>query len=196
MQTIDFMAGTHISAAAVQLVEAAKAHGSARAKFNDIELIADADISPEAIIDQFDRDSAARAQAYRQSPEGVAAAKASTDEIEGLQAEADKLVGRLADLDFADQGAVLTWLGELQPCSDRIGVKVDGQLVLAAFATHDLTPDMCVGPAFNGDDCDVFYRWLVGQALDGLERGPAIHGIFHKFAAEWRDRFDALNEKD
>ena len=116
-------------------------------------------------------------------------AEADEAERDRLQAEADRLAAALPSLDFGDQHAVIDFLAALQPCSDRIGVNVPAARIVAEFAEHGLEPNAYVGPAFDGEDRDIVYRWLVGQALDGLTRGPAIHGVFHRFADEWRAKF-------
>jgi hypothetical protein len=188
----DIPAGTDISAAAVRLVGAANVSGCpAECSFNGVRLRADPGTDPAAVADRYSRHSEERARRYRESPEGRARAAAEAADVARLQATADELLRDLAEIDFGDQPTVLRWLGDLQPCTDRIGVKVRRSDVVAAFAGHGLVPNMCCGDAFDADDRDTYFRWLVGQALDGLTRGPAVHGVFHKFAAEWLARWEA-----
>lgn len=187
---VDIPAGTHIEAAAILLVGRANLAGaSAVGRFNGVTLRAEPGSSAPDIAAEYDRKQAEASARWRRSAKGRAAAKASAEEVAALQSQANALAVAVGNLDLSDQPAVLTFLGDQQKCSDRVGVRVDAQEILVAFAFGGLTPNMCVGDAFNADDRDIFFRWLVGQALDGLANGPAIHGMFHKFCDDWRARW-------
>lgn len=182
--------GTHIEAAAARLVGKANMVGrTVVASFNDVELRAAPGARAQDVVAAFDKACAEARARYAASPEGLAAAQEAVGEVARLQLVADGVAAALDTLDFADQEAILALLGKLQPASDRIGVKVRAGEIAAAFAARGLEPGMCIGDQFNPNDRDVFFRWLVGQALDGLANGPAIHGIFHKFADEWRAKW-------
>lgn len=186
---IDVPPGTHIEAAAVALVGAANmARAEVAMSFNGVKVLARPGDKPAEVAASYGREVEAMAAARRASPEGKAAARASAAEVAALQTKADELATRVHSLDFTDHGAVLDFLAELQPCSDRTGVTVRKEDITAAFARAGLTPNMSTGWAAAASE-ETFFRWLVGQALDGLTRGPAIHGIFHKFAAEWRAKW-------
>lgn len=188
--TANIPAGTRIEAAAATLVGAANAVGAeVVATFNGVRLRAKPGCEAAEVVASYHLESEVRGAAYRASPEGKAAARREAEDVAALQARAIALTGRLGDLDFSDQGAVLDYLADLQPCSDRMGVIVHGEAIAAAFERAGFTPNACAGDAFDSEDRDVFFRWLVGQALDGLTQGPAIHGVFHKFAAEWRAKW-------
>lgn len=184
MQTIEFSPGSHISDAVAALVAAAPAQG----KFNDITIAADGTKTADEILAQWNADMEARRLAYEQSPEGVAARQQSDDERRGLQGRHDMLVQRLAHLDWKNDVSVLDWCCEMQAPSDRVGVIVKRQTIIAAFAANGFTPGMNTGKEYKDGDRNNMFRYLVGQALDGLQ-GPAIHPIIHKFAAEWKTRF-------
>ena len=49
------------------------------------------------------------------------------------------------------------------------------------------------GPAFDRASRDIFARWLIGQALDGIEHVGAPHGIVDKFARDWREAFPSAS---
>lgn len=189
MQQIEFGAGEHISRAACRLVEAAQKYGEAKGQFNDIELIATKTSVPQDITEYFDAECARRSEAYRNSPEGIAAAKRNQDEIAALECERDRLMAALPSLDFSNQSAVLDWLCALQVPSDRSGVSVDSKTVLTVFKDHGLLPGANCGTNYNGEDRDNVYRYIVGQGLSGLKDGPAIHWIINKFTAEWKVKF-------
>ncbi len=186
---IEFAAGTHIADAARDLVDAARRLGHVGGIFNGIELTADASTTPEAVVAEFERESAAKAETYRNSPEGQAAQKASDERRADMQAKHDRLMNRLPDLDWSNDAAVLEWLCEMQAPSDHVGVTVLSDTIATEFEQRGFHAGVNTGADYKPNDRDNAFRYLVGQALDGLKSGPAIHPILHRFSAEWRERF-------
>lgn len=186
---VNFEPGLHIRDAAILLTNTANEHGEAEGTFNGVTLRAAPGAEPRDIEAEFDREIARRAEEYRNSPEGRSAAEKSNAERAALQAKHDDLMKRLPSLDFKNRLAVMEWLCAMQEPSDRIGVIVRKETICAAFAKHGFLPNANCGGEFRPDDCDNVFRYLVGQALSGLSDGPAIHGVIHKFAADWRDKF-------
>jgi hypothetical protein len=184
MKTLTFAAGSHIESAASALARSAPAEG----EFNGIMLRAEFGETADAIVRRWEAESAARAKAYAESPEGIAAAAERDRERSDLQARHDALMRRLPSLDFKDDVSVLDWLCAMQGPSDYIGVIVRGETIIAAFEKHGFKPNANTGRAFRPEDRENVFRYLVGQALDGLQ-GPAIHGIIHKFVGEWKAKF-------
>lgn len=185
---VHFLGGEHISAAAKRLCAWAAEHGSAWGDFNEITLQAKRGSTPEMIVADFERRCNERAEAYRKSPEGIADAKRSAEEVANLQTRHDELLAALSVLDFSNDVAVMDWLCEMQPASDRVGVKIDKRTILSAFAAAGLTPNMNCGQFFDENDRANYHRWIVGQALDGLEK-VAIHGMICVFAERWKVHF-------
>jgi hypothetical protein len=185
---ISFYPGEDIISAARRLTKAAHASGYATGIFNDVVLEAHSDTSGHDVVMHYHRECSRRKAEYEASPAGQAALMVREEERQRLQSLHDELVAQLDDLDFSYDVDVIDWLSQMQEPSDRIGVAVDRERILAAFRSHGLVPGMDVGPQFNADDRASFYRWLVGQALEGIER-ISIHGVFHKFAREWREKF-------
>lgn len=184
--------GEHVAGAAANLIEIAKRRGTpARMSFNDIEVTARPESTADEIAAAFDAKLKEASSRYRASPEGIASAKASADERATLQAKHDALMARLPSLDFKSDVAVLDWLCEMQDPSDRSGVIVERKAIVETFANHGYVAGVNCGSLFRAEDRDNVHRWLVGQALDGLDTGPAIHHVIHKFAAEWRAKFVA-----
>lgn len=191
---VKFLGGCPIAEAAKQLVEAAAVHGYAEGSFNDIVLTANPDTRPESIVAAFDHECKARSEAYRNSPEGKAAEAQREHERAEAQAKHDALMRRLPALNFRDQSAVLDWLCAMQAPTDQGGVIVRSKTILAAFAKHDFLPGVNCDADFRPESRDNVHRWLVGQALSGLEEGPAIHAVIHRFAAEWKSKFVRASE--
>lgn len=189
MNSVHFGAGCHINEAAKMLVDAAECNGSATGSFNDIVLTANRGDAPEAVVSWFTAECERRSEAYRNSPEGRAAAAKQDQRRRETQGKHDALMDSLPRVDMADAGAVLAWLEAMQEPSDHINVVVDKRAILDTFAAAGYLPGVNCGPAYRADDRDNSLRYLVGQALDGLANGPAIHPIFHKFAGDWRSKF-------
>lgn len=187
--TLTFWAGEDIESAARRLVNAAYEHGFAVGTFNGVELKACQETAAHDVVMHYTRDTARRQEEWDASPEGKAQLSAWADERQRLQSLHDELVAQLDTLDFSKDCDVIDWLSQMADPSDRIGVTIDRRRILSAFKAHGLVPGMDVGVRFKSDDKHSFYRWLVGQALDGVQKS-SIHGIFHKFAREWREKFE------
>lgn len=190
MQTIDFLGGTHIDEAAKQLVEAAKVHGSAKARFNGINLTATPDSVPQEISALYQRECEAQAKAWRESPEGQAALRAENEERKSLQAKHDRLMRRLPFLDWSSDVAVIDWISGMEGL-DRSDIIVRRDTIVSAFEARGFKAGENTGAAYREEDRTNSFRWLVGQAVDGLKNGPAIHPIWFDFADKWRKRFGA-----
>lgn len=191
MKTIDFGAGCYINDAAKQLIAACKTEEqTARGMFNEILLFADKNSTVEGIVAFYNAESERRAEAYRNSPEAKAAARASEERKVEAQQKHDRLMRQLPNLNFADDVAVLDWLCEFQDPSDYIGVVKQQDVVLATFAAHGYYPNVNLGKDFTGDDRDSFARFIIGQALDDLacEVG-AINKVVHILTDNWKKKF-------
>ncbi len=189
MQNVEFGAGTHIDHAAKMLVAAAVQHGSAKGKFNDIELTADSKTRPEEILKYWEKVSAANADSYRNSEACKNAARDAEDRRLTMQKAAQSASAQLSNLDWLSDVAVLDWLCTLQPASDHVGVKVDRAMIVSEFERHGFHAGANCGDQYKEDDRENSFRYLVGQALSGLKDGPSIHPILLKFASDWKKKF-------
>lgn len=185
---IDFLAGTHIGRAAEMLVKAAAENGEATGSFNGIALWAGNGTTAEQIVSDFEKRQAAAAEAYRSSPEGKRDEREADERRTAAQSKHDALMRKLPSLNMADDIAVLDWLCAMQEPSDRVGVIVRRDTIVSHFEKAGFIAGANCGKDYRDGDRDNMFRYLVGQAMDGLN-GPAIHSIIHKFAADWRKRF-------
>jgi len=192
LKTFDPMAGTDVSFAADKMVKICHLTGnSVTAQFNDVELVAFPGDVPKSIVKFFHKESERRGEEYRMSPEGKRAAREAKERQESLQKKADEMVEQLFDkFDFANLEAVINWLDEFQNPSYHVGVKIPHEQIVKKFREHGFEPNVNCGDDFNEADKDNVARWIVGQALAGLECDVhAIHQVFHKFAKDWRNKF-------
>lgn len=180
--------GQHVKDFAGDLVRAAAEHGAAKGTHNNVEIVADGASTVDVLLAQWQQKMDDAATAYRNSPEGKAAAERREAEILKAQETHDRLVRDLATLDFKNDVAVLDWLCAIQDSTDHTSVVVDKATILAAFDAAGLKPSVNTGSNFKADDRDNVFRYIVGQALDCL-KSVAIHGIVHKFVADWKAKF-------
>lgn len=188
-------AGIHITTFAKALVNAAAEHGAAKGTFNGVEIVADRAATCESLCAEWDQKREAAAVAYRNSPEGKAAAAKREAEVQTRQERHDALMRDLATLDFANDVAMLDWLCAIQDSTDDVSVLVNKPVILAEFSRAGFKSGANCGDEFNPDDRENVFRYIVGQALDGLESVGAIHGIIHKFAADWKAMFLAPSQQ-
>lgn len=179
--------GEHINSFAARMVARAnKTREPISGVFNEIELTAEPGGDAATIVRTFESEMDARAKAYRESPAGIAAAEKRAAEIAARQKEYDALVARLPDLDMADRPAVLRWLCRFQDAADDIGVaKHASRAVIDHFAQHGLVAGMNCDEYHDKDNPENVFGWIVGQAMDGIERVGAPMGILHHFAEQW-----------
>jgi hypothetical protein len=182
-------AGDHITTFAKALVRVAAEHGAAKGTFNDVEVTADRGATEDSICADWQRKWDAKCTAYRNSPEGTARAAQRDAEIATRQEQHDTLMRDLATLDFRHDVAVLDWLCAFQDCADDVSVVKDKAAVLSAFTAAGFAPNVNCSAEYNGEDRDNACRYLVGQALAGIERVGAPHGIVLKFADDWKAKF-------
>jgi heme-degrading monooxygenase HmoA len=186
---IHFLAGEHIANSVDRLVAAAREYGSASGFFNDIELKATATTTPEEVVSFYNSEIDRRVAAFINSPEGKEAERKREADRSSAQQLHDALMAKLPSLDMSNDVAVLDWLCQMQGPSDHIGVIVRRQTIVQTFEKYGFRAGENCGADYRPGDRKNMHRYLVGQALDGLKEGPAIHSILHKFADEWRAQF-------
>lgn len=190
MREHGFMAGEHIESAVRELVALANKYKEpVKADFNSVEIVAHPGDDPSELQAKWSADMDRKAEAYRDSPEGKRAAREAEERKQKLQAEADHVMSTLDELDFNDLGSVINWLEALRDPSDHIDVHFDRQRMLDAFADHGFKPSVYCGDEFDETDRETYARWLIGQALDNIQHVGTIHGVYHKFSKEWREKF-------
>lgn len=192
---VEFHAGVHINKAAEILIAAATEHGEAHGIFNEIMLKASPSMTVAEVVADYHQRLDAREVAWRNSPEGQAAERDREERVRASQEKHDLLVRGLASLDFTNDIAVLDWLCAIQDATDHVSVVVRKNEILETFKRHGFEPGANCGDNFKGDDRENVFRYIVGQALGTLQH-VAIHGIIHKFAADWKAEFVGAARND
>ena len=192
MKKIEFSCGSSISTAIGQLLVASKKEKDHKAQgvFNEVTLIADENSTAESVLSYFRKEQERKAEEYYNSAKGKKAVADSKKRAKEAQQKHDVLVKKLSALNFSDDVAVLDWLCEFQNPSDTTSVFVQHKAVLTAFSEHGYLPNVNTGVDFNENDRDNFARYIIGQALGGLQCSVgAIHQIIHKFTDDWKKKF-------
>lgn len=201
------LAGTHINRAAQDALDLLADDSDAEAvefTFNSIPLRVTRDDTPASVYGRFMEGMEAAAN----TPEAIAARKASEARISAWRAEAqarlDEVmaqVGTLRPMDLASPRWTATWIGSFADATDTMGVIWDAEklcdlLESAGYRANEFTsrdPDAAeVLRAHLDADPSDRYRYLIGQAISCL-RGPvrAIHGVYGPMLAETHKLADA-----
>lgn len=163
--------------------------------FNGVAIVAKPGCKASDLEVYFHEEFKRRAQAWRESPEGKAAARKRAQEIVRKQKKVDKLMTQLPQLDFSDLWKVILWLKEYQINFNDVGTKEDSKLVLDAFVEKGYLPGVNRKEEFNGEDKENSARWLIGQALASIVEYNCIHQMFPSLAMRWREKFGIANSR-
>lgn len=191
--------GQHINSFAQQLInEAQESNTIVAGTFNGIDLVVDpkSNLSVDEIVATFTSEMNKKAEAYRKSPEGIRANKEAEEKKQNMQEKANQLVEQLNTLDFSDYELVLEWICNFQEASDYIGTSYDKNKVISTFKNNGFAIGVNTGKDFNGENAENFAKYLVGQALDGINTVGAPHQIVHKFTNDWKQKFGKQKQAD
>lgn len=191
--------GQHINSFAKQLInEAQKSNTIVTGTFNGIDLVVDpkSNLSVDEIVATFTSEMSKKAEAYKNSPEGISANKEAEERKQNMQEKSNQLVEELNTLDFLDFESVLEWICNFQEASDYSGTSYDKNKVISTFKNHGFDIGVNTGKDFNGEDAENFAKYLVGQALDRINTIGAPHQIVHKFTNDWKQKFGKQKQAD
>ena len=189
MKKIEALVGSHIKESITMLVHEANIHGKCSIEFNGIELIGKRGDSTDDLMQQWQTLSEERHQAYINSPEYAKQQKENRLEIDKLELKTEYLTRNMLFLDFTDMEAVLDWICEIQEASDRIGVKIPVENIVSHFESKGFYPNVNLDRDFIENNPENVARYIVGQALDGLQSVGSIHHMVKKFVREWKEKF-------
>ncbi len=151
--------------------------------FNGVKLTASPKTSPATLRWAFDNELERKAAAYRNSPEGRAAAQDRNDELIVKQVTIEHLI---ANMDFSTHDKTMTWLRQFAEVADDVGVSYDKapiifNLTIAGYKEND----ECGRPKEDYSNREIMAKWIAGQALNCLNMGMPPHPITEKFVGEY-----------
>jgi hypothetical protein len=209
---IEFLAGETINQACARLVGLAnETRANVYGDFNGIGLVAHEGADVGEIVKAYHEKSEARRLAWERSPEGIAATERRAKDIAKVQAEADAAIADLPNVDLSDLSAAITWLLRIREPSDRIGVRINAPMIVETFKRFGYAADdYCVRELSRNErrrmaregtrrrvgsrrvpkilnegvrrEKGLRSRWLIGQAIAGLESHGTVHQVFDHFA--------------
>lgn len=160
--------------------------------FNGIELEATPESSPPALESEWSAKQEQAAKDYRESPQGIAAAKKRTNDIIRKQRSLNTSLDVLADI-IADQDKLMLWLKSFAQDADDIGVQFSKDRLSAQLEAAGYSENEHVGEKpewFNTRPRMAHY--IVGQALNCLRISMGPHPITGSFV----DKYFALPKGD
>jgi len=151
--------------------------------FNDMEMRAQPDSTPEGLVDDWNRRMEAARKAWQESPEGIAYEQNRLAEIAKAQAKVNELEEKLNSV-LLDQGMdeLMEWVAEFTSNTDWVGVTFDKEFVIGAFEHVGFKENWHVGkPPEWFDTRQKLGQYIVGQMLDGYKN----HGCVPQIIAYW-----------
>lgn len=138
----------------------------------------------------YNAESSRQAEAYRNSPEGKAAAAAFEKQKLDEQAEVDRLIADLPNVVGQGQDAVVAWVGKFGVLNDANYIRFDAEAIATQLEAtglgsldFDSIPEEERGPLAQCKNRNVMAQILITNAVIGL-RGEmgAIHPVSGAFA--------------
>ncbi len=182
--------GEHISHFATRLEAIAKEkQTTVTGKFNNIFLTATPEATVNDLLVEYQVECDKAEKAYLASPayrEHLQLVQKKTDEA---NAKAKVLMEKFDSLNWDSVTDILDWLCEIQPVADTSGVALDRKKIVRAFVDHGFKANVNTHKNFKADDKDNVARYIIGQAMDGLEVVGAPHHVLIRFVDDWKKKF-------
>ncbi len=180
----DPVPGMSIEDAAADLATIVSKYGEpASMTFNEIFVTADVGATAESIAGAWWAETNRRAQAWKESPKGKAAAAERVEEIRTKQARVDELMAALP----AGEAAWMEWVHEFAQVADDIGVHFDRGALADALERAGWVANAEVGrPREHFQTRPAVARYIMGQAISCLRAGMPPHPITLTFVERWR----------
>jgi len=196
---IEALAGQHITGFAQQLIDMAKARNKkVVGSFDDIDLVVDpeSNVSVDDLVQHFRKEQKERDEQYERSPEGIKLAKEREERTQEKQEKASQLIEKLKGINFSDYETVLEWLCNFQEASDHIGVSFDKNQIISIFKDHGFDIGVNMKKAFDRDDAENFAKYIIKQAVEGIDEGGSPQKVVHKFTNDWKRKFGKRKQSD
>jgi hypothetical protein len=180
------MAGDDITHACREAVTLANKHrDTAEFDFNGVHVVVTPDEDPAAAVARWHAEFERNAEAYRNSPEGKAAAEYQEARQRQCQRETDDLIARLPNV-VRDMPALVRWCAALSECGDRIDITWAKGGVADKLEAAGWVKDAHVGkPKEAFENRQVLGEYIIGQVIACLRSGMPPHPVTQRFAKDY-----------
>lgn len=192
IRTIEANCGEHIAHYVNRLLEEKKRlteHPVVNGEFNGVLFGVTEFSTEEALLSFFDAEMTRKRKEYEESAEYKQRQRERIEQLNVLSVKTSMLMDELRILDFSDYKNVLKWVKKFQPYSNDSGLAVPKEEILHLFATNGYEINVNTYAQFNSDDEENHARWIIGQALDGIEKVGAMHPMVVTFTERWENKF-------
>ena len=164
-------------------------HSFIEGEFNHVLFHVTDDSTEQELLAHFNAELDRQRAEYEASDAYKLRQQENEAELEILNTEAAVLMEQLRTLDVSDYKKVLFWIKKFQPYSDRSGVTFSKREILERFTQNGYLPNANVGENFKNENEENHARWIIGQALDGIQTVGAMHQMVVIFAERWEEKF-------
>lgn len=192
VRQIEAEMGDYITTYVTRLIEEKKRlkqHPMIEGEFNGVIFHVTNDTTEEELLVFFDTERDRLRAEYQASEAYKAHQKEEQSVLQMLNQEASALVEQLRTLDLTDYKEALKWVKTYQPYSDRSGVHVPKEEILELFTENGYEINANTYEQFQINDSENHARWIIGQALDGIEKLGAMHPMVVTFTERWEEKF-------
>lgn len=158
-------------------------------KFNDITIIAHKNSDPNKLVESFLETNQKRLHDYYNSKEYKQKCLKEKKETEQNQKKMDLVMKKMDSIDFHDLDSIINWW-LLFESNHYSGVYFHTNQIIQTFESKGYKSNANIGISFNSENKENVARYIIGQCLQGIQSHGHINPIVHKFAREWREKFN------
>jgi len=109
--------------------------------------------------------------------------------IKEAQLKVKELVKELDTLNFSDNLEMLNWCMNMQEV-DLPDLKVPQEEIVKKFSEHGITPGMNVGRKDLKNDEDAYAKYIIGQAIFGIQKKGYVDQVIDLQIDKWKKEFN------
>lgn len=108
------------------------------------------------------------------------------------QEKAMKVFNRIYSTDLSSYVEVATLLSDLQPYTDHVDVSLPLNNLISKLLEAGYLPNVFMGDAFDGENEEIFARYLIGQAMDTMKSSDwgLIFPVYVCHFADFKKKFN------
>lgn len=188
--SIEAKPGENLDDYAIRLILAAsERNGVVQGEFSGVPFEVTSEMTIKSVRDSYAEGGKKQDEVFRASPEAKKRAEEQRQRAEEAKRSIEALLKQLDTLEFSDLESVIDWIAAFQEPTNLVGIEFDRKAVLKTFKAHGFEPDANIGEAYDERSAENVAKYVVGQALAGIERGGLVPQAIHGAASRWRRTF-------